>query len=483
MELKQTAESLSDIEKKTLKALEQEKFIGLEELSKKSNVQIDSTRRAIAWLEEKDFVELEERKESSTELTERGKEYALKGLPEENMLKTLQGIGGVGDFPEVMNKAGFSKEEFNFALGYNKKKNFISILPGEKPRIQLTGVAEEIKEESLQETLKKIESGEKIENEKSRELETRGLVKNVEKTVRKAKLNSRGIEALKLLGTIKQRAYNIQGKVPELFIGKKQPYMRFLLEARRKLAEIGFIEMESPLIVSEFYNFDALFQPQGHPARQWSDTYQLKRPKKGELPDKKIVERVKATHENGWKTGSKGWQYTWSAEIAKRLMPTAHCTAHSARQLAKGVKVPGKYFAVARCYRPDVVDARHLIEFNQMEGIIIDESMNFRKLLGMLKQFAVEFAGTDKVKFAPDYFPFTEPSCELQVKHPKLGWVELGGSGIFRPELALPLGIKEPVLAWGIGIDRLAMVKLGIKDIRQLFSDDLNWLRNAKVAQ
>ena len=99
----------------------------------------------------------------------------------------------------------------------------------------------------------------------------------------------------------------------------------------------------------------------------------------------------------------------------------------------------------------------------------------------MLKQFAVEFAGTEKVRFVPSYFPFTEPSCELKVKHPSLGWIELGGSGIFRPELTLPLGIKQPVLAWGIGIDRLAMVRLGIKDIRHLFSDDLNFLRQSRV--
>ena len=98
----------------------------------------------------------------------------------------------------------------------------------------------------------------------------------------------------------------------------------------------------------------------------------------------------------------------------------------------------------------------------------------------MLKQFAIEFAGATEVKFVPSYYPFTEPSCQLNAKHPTLGWMEIGGSGIFRPELTKPLGIKQPVLAWGIGIERVAMLKLGIKDIRQLFSDDLNWLRQQK---
>ena len=480
LELKKIAEALSEIEKGALKALSQE-FAGIEEISARSGLQIDSVRRAVAWLEEKKLLEIIEEKHSETALTEKGTAYLEKGLPEERFMKALEGMGGTADFKELEKKSSLSKEEFNFALGYYKKKNFIVIMPGEKPRIQLTEVAKATQHENTHALLEKISEKQKISEEKILELKERGLAQETEKTSRKARLNAHGKEILQLLGEVKQRSYDIQGKVPEIFIGKKQPYAGFLHEARQKLVALGFIEMESPAIVQEFYNFDVLFQSQSHPARQGTDTYQLKNPKFGELPDKKIVERVKAAHENGWKTGSRGWQYSWSTEIAKRLMPASHCTAHSARQLVKGVKVPGKYFAVARCYRPDIIDATHLIEFNQMEGIIIDETMNFRKLLGMLKQFAVEFAGTEKVRFVPSYFPFTEPSCELKVKHPSLGWIELGGSGIFRPELTLPLGIKQPVLAWGIGIDRLAMVRLGIKDIRHLFSDDLNFLRQSRV--
>ena len=162
-------------------------------------------------------------------------------------------------------------------------------------------------------------------------------------------------------------------------------------------------------------------------------------------------------------------------------MPTAHGTAHSARQLVKGVQVPGKYFAMARCFRPDVLDATHLIEFNQTEGFIVGEELNFTPLLGMLEQFAKEIAGAKEVKFIPDYYPFTEPSVQLSALHPKLGWVELGGAGMFRPEILENLGIKGQAIAWGIGIDRLAMFRLGVKDIRYLFSDDLNWLRKSKA--
>jgi phenylalanyl-tRNA synthetase alpha chain len=121
------------------------------------------------------------------------------------------------------------------------------------------------------------------------------------------------------------------------------------------------------------------------------------------------------------------------------------------------------------------------VEFNQIEGIILDESLTFRHLLGILKMFAMEIGGADEVSFLPDYYPFTEPSVQLSAKHPQLGWIELGGAGIFREEVTQPLGVKVPVIAWGIGIDRLAMLKLKINDIRQLFSQDLNWLRRTAV--
>ncbi|HIP89004.1 MAG TPA: phenylalanine--tRNA ligase subunit alpha, partial [Thermococcus paralvinellae] len=278
------------------------------------------------------------------------------------------------------------------------------------------------------------------------------------------------------------KRFNIKAPVKRIYPGKKQPYRAFLDRIRRKLIEMGFIEMTAEsLIETQFWNFDALFQPQNHPARDWTDTYQLKYPKYGSLPQEELVERVKAAHEHGGTTGSRGWGYKWDPRIAMMLMPRAHGTALSARQLAKGVQIPGKYFAIQRVFRPDVLDRTHLIEFNQVEGIVIAEELTFKHLLGILKRFATEVAGAKKVKFLPDYYPFTEPSVQMSAKHPELGWVEFGGAGIFREEMTKPLGIDVPVIAWGIGIDRLAMFKLGIDDIRYLFSYDLRWLREAKI--
>ena len=148
----------------------------------------------------------------------------------------------------------------------------------------------------------------------------------------------------------------------------------------------------------------------------------------------------------------------------------------SAKQLPKA-KVPGTYFGVVRCFRYDKVDATHLSDFYQTEGIVLGEDVNLRTLLGLLKIFAEEMAGAKESKFVPAYFPFTEPSVEVHMKHPKLGWMELGGSGIFRPEVTRPMGVDVPVLAWGLGIDRMAMVSMGINDIRDLFTPDLETVR------
>ena len=136
---------------------------------------------------------------------------------------------------------------------------------------------------------------------------------------------------------------------------------------------------------------------------------------------------------------------------------------------------------MARCFRYDKVDATHLAEFFQVEGIVVSKNADFPTLLGLLKLFATEIAMAKDVKFVPGYFPFTEPSVEVHIKHPRLGWVELGGAGIFRPEVSLPLGVEVPVIAWGLGIDRMAMMALGINDIRELFSRDLDLIRDTRM--
>jgi phenylalanyl-tRNA synthetase alpha chain len=273
------------------------------------------------------------------------------------------------------------------------------------------------------------------------------------------------------------RKYNIGLKPSRTAAGRKHPYREFLDSVKTKLVSMGFEEMRGPLVESEFWNSDALFMPQFHPARDIHDVYFVNHPKSvTSLPDP-YAAQVAKTHETGWKTGSRGWRYSFDIERAKRLVLRSQGTSVSARTLAASPKIPGKYFSIARCFRYDLVDATHAPDFFQVEGIALGEKITFRTLLGLLKLFATEMAHATEVKYLPAYFPYTEPSVEMHVRHPRLGWMELGGAGLFRPEVTEPLGVNVPVIAWGLGLDRMAMVALGIGDIRDLFSSDLDLIR------
>ena len=278
------------------------------------------------------------------------------------------------------------------------------------------------------------------------------------------------------------RPYNINAPAARIMPGRRNAYVEFLESVKDKLVSLGFEEFDGGLVETEFWNSDALFMPQFHSARDIHDVYHIAEPTKAKFIEEPYLSAVAETHQNGGATGSRGWDYSFDREFTKRLILRSQGTVLSARQLPKA-KVPGKYFGVARCFRYDRVDATHLSDFYQTEGIVLGEEVNLRTLLGFLEMFAIEVAGAKEVKYVPGYFPFTEPSVEVHIKHPVLGWFELGGSGIFRPEVTEPLGIKSPVLAWGLGIDRMALMALGLNDLRELFSPDIESvrLRRAKI--
>jgi phenylalanyl-tRNA synthetase alpha chain len=278
------------------------------------------------------------------------------------------------------------------------------------------------------------------------------------------------------------RSYNVKVPPTRLIPGRTNPYAKFLEDVKDKLASLGFEEFDGPLVETEFWNSDALFMPQFHSARDIHDVYRVA---DGERPDgfalaasieEPWLSNVAAAHENGGKTGSRGWNYQFDREFTRRLILRSQGTVLSAKTLPRA-KIPGKYFGIVRCFRYDKVDATHLPDFYQTEGIVLGEDVNLRTLLGMLEMFAKEVAGAKEVKYVPGYFPFTEPSVEVHIRHPVLGWFELGGSGIFRPEVTASLGVNVPVAAWGIGIDRMALMALGLNDLRELVSYDIENVR------
>lgn len=276
------------------------------------------------------------------------------------------------------------------------------------------------------------------------------------------------------------RGYNIGVPPARMIPGRTNPYVQFLESVKDKLCSLGFEEFDGPLVETEFWNGDALFMPQFHAARDIHDVYRIKNPTHAKAIEEPYLSNVKAVHENGGNSGSRGWNYQFDNEFTRRLILRSQGTVLSAHQLHKA-KIPGKYFGIARCFRYDKVDATHLSDFYQTEGIVLGNDVNLRTLLGFLEMFAKEIAGATEVKYVPGYFPFTEPSIEVHIKHPKLGWFELGGSGIFRPEVTKAMGIDVPVLAWGIGIDRMALMALGLNDLRELFSEDIERVRLRKA--
>ena len=284
------------------------------------------------------------------------------------------------------------------------------------------------------------------------------------------------------------RAYNVKTPPVRLTPGRSNPYVKFLENVKDKLVSLGFEEFDGPLVETEFWNSDALFMPQFHSARDIHDAYSIADSSnkdgiaRAKAIDEPWLSNVASVHENGGKTGSRGWNYSFDRDFTRRLILRSQGTVLSAKTLPTA-KIPGKYFGIARCFRYDRVDATHLPDFYQTEGIVLGEDVNLRTLLGMLEMFACEVAGAKEVKYVPGYFPFTEPSVEVHIKHPVLGWFELGGSGIFRPEVTESLGVNVPVAAWGIGIDRMALMALGLNDLRELFSYDIEnvRLRRAKA--
>lgn len=278
------------------------------------------------------------------------------------------------------------------------------------------------------------------------------------------------------------KQYDVRLRAGELHPGKPHPLQRAVQETRRAFLEMGFEEAESAVIETAFWNFDALFQPQDHPAREMQDTFYLARPETGRLPDMSLVERVKQAHESGGETGSTGWRYKWDQSKAMRLVLRTHTTATTIQAVAVNPKPPRKVFSVGKVFRRESVDQTHLPEFMQIDGIIIDEDASLATLFGTLREFYLRM-GAKEVRFRPGYFPYTEPSAEVSAYVERVGWVEMCGSGVFRPEVTKPLGCEVPVIAWGGGLERVAMLRFGIDDIRKLYWADINWLREAKLCR
>jgi len=302
--------------------------------------------------------------------------------------------------------------------------------------------------------------------------------------------------------TAKLKPYNFKSKGAPAASGALHPLNKVRHEFRQIFFEMGFEEMPTNRFVETgFWNFDALFVPQQHPARDLQDTFYISDPVRADKPRPDPIEHksdasldyeqywndIREVHESG-KFGSIGYRYPWREEESLRLVLRTHTTAVSTWMLHKlaADPRPARYFSIDRVFRNETVDATHLAEFHQVEGVIADFGLNLGGLIGFMTVF-FEKMGIRNLRFKPAYNPYTEPSMEIFSYHEGLGkWVEIGNSGMFRPEMLEPMGLPKDmrVYGWGLSLERPTMIKYGVNNIRELLGHkvDLNFIEsNAAV--
>jgi len=461
------------------------------------------------------FIATENLSCEQTHLTKEGESAVSVGSPEAVVFSLVpeQGIG-----QDELNKVAGAAAKAGLAKAMQSKWLAVEKVDGAKIVKRAVGSITD----TIQQQLKDVSvsgSAAALAPADLAVLKKRGLLSVVTvkslKVSKGAAFDSWGIKAVADLthemltkGTWKEQVFKplnleAEGKPPTG--GSLHPLMKVKAMFREIFLECGFEEMQTQQYVeSSFWNFDALFQPQQHPARDAHDTFFIKTPAEAPTVPAEYLERVKRTHEVGgegladeFASKSRGWRYDWSeAESRKNLLRT-HTTAASSRTLyqiaekmrAGGEFKPQKYFSIDRVFRNEALDATHLAEFHQVEGFIIDRNLSLGNLMGTIADFyrrlGDEFAD---LKFKPTYNPYTEPSMEFHAYHAGLGkWVEVGNSGVFRPEMLRPMGFPEDVsvIAWGMSLERPTMIKYGFKNIRDLFGHkiDLNLVRTHPIVR
>jgi phenylalanyl-tRNA synthetase alpha chain len=223
-------------------------------------------------------------------------------------------------------------------------------------------------------------------------------------------------------------------------VGTIHPITQTIREITQIFNRLGFEVVEGPEIETEFHNFTALNIPLDHASRDSFDTF-----------------------------------YTASGELLRSQTSTVQI------RMMQNRKPPLRLVAPGRVYRPDTGDASHSFMFHQIEGLMVDDRTTFSDLKGILHLFLRELFGADvKIRFRPHFFPFTEPSVEVDLQWGKRGWLEILGAGSVDPNVFQAVGYDVKGVqgfAFGLGVERIAMLRHGIQDIRHFYENDLRFLR------
>ena len=248
------------------------------------------------------------------------------------------------------------------------------------------------------------------------------------------------IEARKLESRLAEETLDVTLPGRGLAVGGLHPVTRTLERIEQLFRSMGFEVADGPEIETDYYNFTALNQPENHPARSMHDTFYL--------------------------ADGKNLLRTHTSPIQIRYMESH--------------RPPVKIIAPGRVYRVDS-DATHSPMFHQIEGLWVDERITLADLKGVLAEFLKKFFERDdlEVRFRPSFFPFTEPSAEIDMSFGQ-GWLEMGGAGMVHPNVLKNVNVdseKYQGFAFGLGPDRLAMLRYGVKDLRLFYENDLRFLR------
>ncbi|HEY6756037.1 MAG TPA: phenylalanine--tRNA ligase subunit alpha [Nitrososphaera sp.] len=483
------------IEQSILRSLSDNDYVRVDSLVASTGLSIDQIRRGVEWLKFKNLISI---KESSTQrviLASGGLIAAKNGLPERRLVNSLK--EGKETIAEVLASDAIKNEEINAAIAGARRNQWVQLVEGKMTPTPFT--AKQSPEERFLENLKEGEEIAKLTEEEKRVLEQLrrrpNYIEIEEEKESIISLTDAARQIIPMLGQEKLErslttelittgrwretefsALDVEAPAPVIYPGRPHPLNDIVEEIKEIFIGLGFSEIEGRMIQSGFWNFDALFTPQDHPARDMQDTFYISAQTQQIPASKDQISKVSRIYK-------RRWNRQWEVQEAQRLVLRTHTTPVTIQHLAKIKPDVGRFFSVGRVFRNEKLSYKHLVEFHQVEGVATAQKASLRDLIGLQKEFYAKM-GIKRIKFWPTFFPYTEPSLQSMVYNEKLEkWVELFGMGIFRPEVTKPLGIKNPVLAWGGGLERIAMLRFGLDDLRELYGNKLAWLRSVPRCQ
>ncbi len=478
---------------RVLKAIEGNPGAEIDGLSKSSSIDRGTLISSVKALEADKYVRFKSETWYKVEPTKEGLSYR-KAFPEEELLESLHGHGGDMPLSNVKNQIG---------LIWAKKNGWIEIVEGRVKALKpekgeyaqrklleallssnKDSVAEAVK--SHKELVKNLE-GRKLLSVSSSELISDIHVTEKGKEAAKGTASkgeiaelSREIIARREWEGKEFRKYDIDAVVDGVYPARRHPVMEFIDIVRNTWLRMGFTEIEGPMVESAFWNFDTLFVPQDHPARDKQDTFFLKNPSSIEIDDAELKSSIAKMHK-------KGWQMPWRENAAQQALLRTQTTASTirhVRKIASSLKKgeTAKLFSVGRTFRNESIDYKHLAEFYQIDGMIIGDNLGLSNLIHVISEFysRLGLVMGREVHIRPSYFPFVEPGMEVYYLPGDGSSVELLGSGVIREEISKAMGTRKSILAWGGGIDRLLLKSLKVDSIVELYRNNVGWLRDRR---